>query len=321
MVRYTAERAFLFDFSATEAVLDQFCHETEPSLPSPVAVTLLWNGGDDKKEKRGKKMVTAFVSAVGTTTGLWRTTGKELISMISMALSLPGKQQWQEAHTPWHSQHPLHMSAHCGASSCCLPGPGNLDRHRFCAGTGALSAELPATSDRDRAQPMEPTQQNSEAEECWFSAEWTVPPLHNSEKFHSRPEKGPGTKCMHRIQHQHASVDLGVRWQFSSKRIFCILDSLDFFQKSCHLSKKILTFLSKYQGLQYLPQEHHCCAFSTVFGFVPSHCPCSGNQVPQSDYTIPMGRRVPSMAPPEGVSLGHLSKVCRRGEYNHFCKD
>lgn len=86
-----------------------------------------------------------------------------------MASSLPGKQPWQEAHTLWHSQHPLHMSAHRGASSCCLPGPHNLDRHRFCAGVGALSAELPATSDRlpqqprDPAQPMEPTQQNTEA--------------------------------------------------------------------------------------------------------------------------------------------------------------
>lgn len=229
------------------------------------------HGGEDEKKRKGrKKQWQHLVPAVGTTAGPWSTTGKELIFMAS---SLPGKQQWQEAHTPWHSQHPLHMSARRGASSCCLPGPHNLDRHRFCAGTGALSQSCLPRVTGGHSSPGT-RQENTGAQECWCSAEWTVLPLHSSEKLHSGPEKGLDTQYMQRLQHQHALVDLHVRWQFSTKIIFCILDSLVFSQKSCHLSKKSwLFFLSaSAKGLQHLAWEHHCCAFSE-FGLAPHPVP------------------------------------------------
>lgn len=126
-----------------------------------------------KKREGGKKKKT--VTVLGPCSGDHRWAmedhrqGAHFHGIIP-AWEAPGHtQQWQEARTLWHSQHPLHMLARRGASSCCLPGPHNLDRHRFCAGTGTLSAELPATSDRlpqqpqDHTQPMEPTQQNTEA--------------------------------------------------------------------------------------------------------------------------------------------------------------
>lgn len=237
--------------------------------------------GEDEKREGGKEAVTALGPCSGDHHWAWRTTGKELIFMAS---SLPGKQQWQEAHTPWHSQHPLHMSARHGASSCCLPGPHNLDRHRFCAGTGALSQScLPrVTGCHSSPRTM---QENTGAQECWCSAEWTVLPLHSSEKLHSRPEKGQGTQYMHRLQ----TVPACTRGLTCQMTIFNQNNFLHFrftclFPKELSSLKKILTFLSKCQcqGLATSSLGTPLLCLQWVW-VGPSPCARSGNQVPQPD--------------------------------------
>lgn len=61
MVSCMAERAFPFNSSATQAVLDQFCHETPAPSQSPVAVVLLW-----KPWWRGWKKEKKIKSSDGT---------------------------------------------------------------------------------------------------------------------------------------------------------------------------------------------------------------------------------------------------------------
>lgn len=296
MVRYTAERAFLFDFSATEAVLDQFCHETQTQSPLSCCCNSAVKWWRWWKREGEKKWWQHLSLQWGPPLGCGGPRARS---------SFP----WFPWHCPCLGSSSGRRLIPCGTASIpCIcqpavePAPAACQGLAIWTGTDFVLEQAPSPQSclpRVTGTVRSPWSQHSktEAEECWFSAEWTVPPLHSSEKFHSQPEKGPGTQCMHRPQHQHAPVDLGVRWQFSSK-IFL------------HFR---LTWL--------FPKELPSLKKKSWLAFAPSHCPCSGNQVPQSDYTIPTGRRVPSLAPPEGVSLGHLSRVCRRGEYNHFCKE
>lgn len=132
----------------------------KPCLPLPLlSFCRESHGGEDAKKRRGQKNPRDSTWSLQWGSPLGHGGAR---ARSSFPWHHPW-QQWQEAHAPWHCQHPLHMSAHRGASSCCLPGPHNLDRHRFCAGTGALSTELPATSDRLPQQPGEPRQHNTEA--------------------------------------------------------------------------------------------------------------------------------------------------------------
>lgn len=243
MVSYVAAKASLCHRSAAQAVLDRICHESQaPSQPPVAAIPLRkHDGGDEKKERRKKKKKA--MTTLGPRSGEHRwgmedcRQGAHFHSIV-VAREAPQRARRRKAlarrGTPgvpclgWRPLRVLASPAWVGVPFVCWPaakpapaacrGRAIWPGTDFRAGTGALSAEPPATSDEGpqgqsgsggRAAPgARPGGSPARLADPLPSGLCCLRAAPENSAFDQK--EGPGTQHKHRLQHRYAQAAVKV---------------------------------------------------------------------------------------------------------------